>query len=233
MSMSSLKTLLTFAILAVALCQQLAAQQAAASAPYRNWTGPEYAWPASSLPALKLSGRWEREESQSLLRYVAEGNGIRITLNTLSPFRPVSAESSPLWKGSALILEDSRSAGAYLFITVFKEGDFLPDNGTDSLMGYAKALLKDAERTGSSIEIVDAPARMGGRRSLLLGQNAMGLGWKYYDAASKRHLVRSDYFFNQPGLLLVVSMTAPEESHQGLRMAAEELLRNAVPVTME
>ncbi|MFA5256908.1 MAG: hypothetical protein WC360_02050 [Opitutales bacterium] len=191
------------------------------------WTGPAHPWPKGSLPALQLKGFWEQIESQKLMRYGAEGSGLRIVFSAVGPFRLMEPEMMPPAFSNALVLEDSRSASAYMAITMFRSGDFFPELNLDALSGYAKALVLGGGQGAARTEIVEAPSQ-GSRKLLLMGMSPLGLTWKSFDARLQVPTLRTDYFFETPKGLLVVSIVAEVAIQPGVRSAAEDILRHAV-----
>lgn len=97
-------------------------------------------------------------------------------------------------------------------------------------MGYAKALLLDADRNNQSATIIDAPGHLAGRKALLIGQYALGLTWQY--STGKDVFQRTDYFFETPAGLLVASIVAPAEIQEAIRAQAEEVLKRGMIVEM-
>lgn len=111
-----------------------------------------------------------------------------------------------------------------MFFTIFDRKAFIEAVDANSLKGYAKAILKDSDRSGGMAEIVDAPAQLAGRRILLLGCQPFGLTWKYRQSEGQI-TQRTDFFFDTEEKLMVVSVVGSEDIQNEVRKALEEILR--------
>jgi|GEM_PF-6763922 len=222
-------------IFALALCLTanigFAQEKEAPADPYASWAGKAYPWPKSSLPAMQLHVGWEQIETQTLKRFIAEGNGLVINFSSLAPFRPIAPERMPEGMANTLVLEDSRYASGLLCITLFRTEDFMPQLDKDGLMGYAKALCLTNGKGGHNVEIVDAPGTLGNSTMMLMSMPPIGLTWKSYNAETEVWVLRTDYFFETEKGLLVVSIMGNENVQAYVRSAAHDVLRSAVVST--
>jgi hypothetical protein len=200
--------------------------------PIMQWDGPVYRWPQSSLPAMQLSTFWEQVESQRLQRIVARGSGLEIVFDSLAPFSPISDQAGPGGTQS-LVLKDSRTASAMVFFTLFEHGSFLPGApDEDALMGYAKALVTSGGDEAHSITIVEGPEYVE-RHTILLGASPLLVTWQRADPQTGAAMLRTDYFFDGEGALLVVSVEAEAKVQPGVRNALNEVLRRAMLQSVE
>jgi len=209
------------AILFLGLCGTCLAQpQAAAPDPYASYSGDPLPWPGGARKQLTLR-RVDALLDGQRVQHFEIGGGPTIVINDLGPFR-----LSQAGENASLVLQDTHVPSAWLFFTVFRKGQFLPQVDEDALMRYAKALVLGAAKN-ESIAIIDEPGSEIPRKQVFLGAKPLFVTWERANSETAQTLRRTDYFFESGDSLLVLSVVAEPASHAAARQAAEDLMRAA------
>lgn len=186
--------------------------------PYLTYSGDAIRWPSGPLPALHIGTITEHVEMQEFQRIRVHG-AVEFILNSSGPFR--LADPKP---GFSLYLQDIRVPSGGVGFSILNKDQFMQSVNDESLMRYCKG-LKLSETRGRKVQILEGPeARIAEHLRLLAPHKPRPITWQL-DVPGETPVRRTDFFYEFPDVIMVISAIGSDTDHAGVRSALEEVLR--------
>lgn len=220
--MKTVVSLLLLALCASALIADsaLSTEEQERNANYLQIGGEPFVWPSRARPELRVTRDELRIEAHALPVIRMSGAGYNWIMDQQGGW-VVTGNAEGRY---SVCFQHRHSPGLSFGISVFREGEFLPDTELDVLARYVKGLVRGAPK-GVDIAIVEGPyERQGFLRSTLIGEFPRSIRYRIHDHTNQRVLEREEFFLRKDGRLVVVTYENTPQLFERSRGAVVQLL---------